>query len=268
MFFLLATMVLWFFLLLLSALWWRRLRGLCQLTDRRDWWWEKWGLALVDRALLNKANPIICWWVGLCSLSDSRLAREDPVLGSTGCMVGLTSKRAYTMGDLLNLLLPVPPSLWWAPANPGLHRRTSNTNKEILIQSPVGSLLLSSGSWCMQDFICALQDWSLCFPQSCGSPVIKFHWPSRSDSLGISSPFVRSPGWDVWCWVQNLHNSGKTSLVLLFCGLWVTHLVGMGFDFIMIVPLLPSSSSFLSLGIGYLFWYLFPAFSCQWLFRR
>ena len=32
-------------------------------------------LALVDRALLNKANSIICWWVGLCSLPDSRLAR-------------------------------------------------------------------------------------------------------------------------------------------------------------------------------------------------
>ena len=32
--------------------------------------------------------------------------------------------------------------------------------------SPVGSLLLSSGSWCAQDFVCALQDWTLCFPQS------------------------------------------------------------------------------------------------------
>ena len=32
----------------------------------------------------------------------------------------------------------------------------------------------------------------------------------------------------------------RTSLALLISSLWVAHLVGMGFDFIMIVPLLPS----------------------------
>ena len=48
----------------------------------------------------------------------------------------------------------------------------------------------------MQDFVCALQDWSPCFPQSCGSPIIKYRWPSRSDSLGICTPFVRTPGWE------------------------------------------------------------------------
>ena len=34
---------------------------------------------------------------------------------------------------------------------------------------------------------------------------------SRSDSLGISCPFVESSGWEAWCVVQNLHNSGITS---------------------------------------------------------
>ena len=34
---------------------------------------------------------------------------------------------------------------------------------------------------------------------------------SRSDSLGISCPFVDSSGWEAWCVVQNLHNSGITS---------------------------------------------------------
>ena len=47
----------------------------------------------------------------------------------------------------------------------------------------------------MQGFVCALQDWSLCFPQSYGSSIIKSLWPSRSDSLGIPSPVVRTPGW-------------------------------------------------------------------------
>ena len=47
----------------------------------------------------------------------------------------------------------------------------------------------------MQGFVCALQDWSHCFPESCGSSIIKSLWPSRSDSLGFPSPVVRTPGW-------------------------------------------------------------------------
>ena len=47
-------------------------------------------------------------------------------------------------------------------------------------------------SWCTKDFIYALREWSL-FPQSCGHPVIKSCWPSKSDSLRISSPSVRFP---------------------------------------------------------------------------
>ena len=37
------------------------------------------------------------------------------------------------------------------------------------------------------------------FPQSCGNSVIKFCWPSKSDFLGIPSPFTRSSSWEVWC---------------------------------------------------------------------
>ena len=33
----------------------------------------------------------------------------------------------------------------------------------------------------------------VCFPKSHGSPIIKSHWPLRSDSLGIPSPFVIWP---------------------------------------------------------------------------
>ena len=95
----------------------------------------------------------------------------------------------------------------------------------VLVQFPVGSLLLSS------DFVCALQEGSLCIPQSCGSPIPKSCWTSSPDFLGIPSPFVRSPGWEAWCGIQNLHNSGRTPLVLLFSSLWVTQPVGMGFEF-------------------------------------
>ena len=108
----------------------------------------------------------------------------------------------------------------------------------------MGSLLLSFGSWWTQDFVCALQDWSLCFPQSCVSPIIKSHWFSRPNSQQIPSPFVRSQGWEAWSGLQNLHNSGRNSLVLWFSSLWATHLAGMGFDLIMIEPLLPSHCGF------------------------
>ena len=84
------------------------------------------------------------------------------------------------------------------------------------------SLLLPSGSWYTQDFICSLQDWSLCFPQSCGSLIIKSFWPLSPGSLGIPSPCAGYPGWVAGA--QNLHNSVRTSLVLLFSSLLVAHL--------------------------------------------
>ena len=99
-------------------------------------------------------------------------------------------------------------------------------------------------SWCAQGFVCALRGWSLCFPHSCGSLVIKSCWSSRSDFLRIPRPFVRSPGWEAWRGVPNLHNIGRTSLLLLFSNLWVTQLASMIFDFIMVVPLLPAHCNF------------------------
>ena len=84
-------------------------------------------------------------------------------------------------------------------------------------------LFLSPGSWFTWNFTWALQEWSLYFPQSYGSSLIKSCWLSKSDSLGIPHPFARSPSWEVWRGVQNLHSSGRISLVLLFSSLWVTH---------------------------------------------
>ena len=91
---------------------------------------------------------------------------------------------------------------------------------------------------------------SFCLPlasHSCGNLVIKSRWPSRWDSLGIPSPFVRFPGWEAWRGFPNLPNSGGrggASLSLLFSRLWVIHPAGTGFDFMMIVTLLISHCSF------------------------
>ena len=75
----------------------------------------------------------------------------------------------------------------------------------------------------LSDYTFTFQAWSLCFSQSCGSLVVKSSWASRSDCLGILGPFVGSSGWKAWRWVPNLHNSGRTSFVLLLSSLWVTH---------------------------------------------
>jgi len=74
-------------------------------------------------------------------------------------------------------------------------------------QSLVGSLLLSFGSWSTQCFVCTLQN---LFHQSYGSSVTKSHWPPRSNSLGVLSPFARSPGWEICCGSQN-------SAIIVWC---------------------------------------------------
>ena len=64
------------------------------------------------------------------------------------------------------------------PDTPGYSQAT-------LVQSLVGSLLLSPGPGA--DKVLFVPSKSL-FPQSCGSSVIKSHWPPKSNSLGISVP--------------------------------------------------------------------------------
>ena len=69
-------------------------------------------------------------------------------------------------------------------------------------------------------------------------PALKARFPGDSQSL------CQIARLEACCGVQNLHNSGRTSLVLLFSSLWVTYPAGMGFDFIVIAPLLLSRCSF------------------------
>ena len=63
--------------------------------------------------------------------------------------------------------------------------------------------------------------------------------------MSAISPFAGSPGLEICSGPQNFHNSARTSLVLLFCSLWVTHPAGMSFDFMVIAPQLPSCGHFL-----------------------
>ena len=106
-----------------------------------------------------------------------------------------------------------------------------------MVQSSVGSLLLSSESWCVKGFVCAFQDWSFCLPRFCGSLVIK--------PTGLQGRF---PGdFQSLCWIPRLgcltwgsepSQWEMTFLLLLFSSLWVTYLEGMEFDFMVTVSLL------------------------------
>ena len=58
---------------------------------------------------------------------------------------------------------------------PTLAGRSGSVSPGVTAPSPV--------SRCAHYFMCALQEWSLCSPQSSRSPAIKSHWPSKSDSL-------------------------------------------------------------------------------------
>ena len=54
------------------------------------------------------------------------------------------------------------------------------------------------------------------FPKSCGSSVIKFHWPSKAYSLGVLSPSARTPGCELSCGPHNFHSEKELLLTLLY----------------------------------------------------
>ena len=98
-----------------------------------------------------------------------------------------------------------------------------------LAQSLVGSLLLSPGFWCTH-FVCVLQE-SL-FPPGlwkfCNQILLSFKVSFPGDSQSL----CQIPRLGSLMGAQNLHKSMRTSsLVLLFSSVWVTHLLGMGFNF-------------------------------------
>ena len=88
------------------------------------------------------------------------------------------------------------PCPWQATVDPHPCLETPGHSQASLAQSLGGhcSFLLGPGG----HKILFVPSKSL-FPQSCGSSVVKSHWPSKSDSLGMLSPFAGSPGWGICC---------------------------------------------------------------------
>ena len=136
---------------ILSALWWKRIRirSLWKLPDGRDWLKGKLSIVLMGRPILSKC--LIQFSVDRRGCVPSLLFDLSPNYGGGNENNGdflqkFPCTAALSAPDpAAGHCRPTPP-----PEAPG-HSRAS------LGQSLVGSLLLSSGSWCAQGSVCALQ---------------------------------------------------------------------------------------------------------------
>ena len=105
------------------------------------------------------------------------------------------------------------------------------------------SLLWDHYCWRAQDFVCALQEWSLCFPQFCESPVIESTGFQSQILRGFLLPLLDPQDGRPDMGLRTFAPVGELSYN---CSpfLWFVHLAVTGFDFIMIVPLLLSHHGF------------------------
>ena len=115
----------------LSALWWRRIRGLWKFPDGRDWLRGIW---------------VLFWWVPCCLTWGQTMVEVAKIMATSfkrfqACTAALSAR--YPAADHCP---PMPPLETWG------HSQAS------LGQSLVGLTLLSPGSWCIQGFVCVLQE--------------------------------------------------------------------------------------------------------------
>lgn len=86
--------------------------------------------------------------------------------------------------------------------------------------------------------------------ESLFAPVLGFSafkpcWPPKQTALSPPPPDARPLGWGAWHEAQSCQSCWITSVIQLFSGLWVTHPGGVGFDYIVCVPLVLSCAFFL-----------------------
>ena len=156
-------------------------------------WWDKllWGnlvLALVGGIMINK------------SLNHFSV-------DGCGCVPFLqfglrpNNGRGYGNGNLLQKYLCLDCCIQcpWPHGRPLLTHASAGDSWTLTDKScSVSCRVTAPFSWvlvCTQLFVPSKSQ----FPQSCGSSLIKSHWPSTSNFLGILSPFARSPGWEICC---------------------------------------------------------------------
>ena len=201
-----------------------------------------------------------CWLFGLRRLNT----------GAYRCsLVGLMvdSGRAHAKEYLPELVLPASLSL----AEPHLPPASAGDPPTLAGGSGSASYGVTApfpGSWCAHYFVCALQEWSLCFPQSCRSPAIKSN-PANFQSLILQEFLHLLPGPQVGkpdVWLRTFTPVGR--LLWYKCSPVCESPTQRLRDLILLWSR-PSYrlivASPLSLHVEYLFWW-FPVSSCQWFF--
>ena len=136
---------------ILSALWWRRIRGLWKLSDGRDWLRGKLGLVLMGRAMLSKS--LIQFSVNGWGCVPSLLFAWGQTMVEVMKIMVTSFKRSHAHTATLSAPEPAAGHCWPMPP-PG----TLGHSWASLGQFLAGSLRLSPGSWCVQGFVCALQE--------------------------------------------------------------------------------------------------------------
>ena len=114
-------------------------------------------------------------------------------------------KRSHTHTAALSAL-----TLQQATADPRLCQRLLDTHRDVWVSLLWGhcSFLLGPGA----HKVLFVPSKSL-FPQSCVSSAIKSHCLPKSNSLGVLSPFARSPGWEICCESENFLDSARIYLL-------------------------------------------------------
>ena len=106
-------------------------------------------------------------------------------------------KRTYaSMPRLPGLLHSVPLTRQQPTVDTRLRQRLLDTHRQVWLSFLWGHYSFFLGPDAHE--VLCVPSKSL-FPQSCRSSVIKFNWPSKSNSLEVLSPFARSPGWEICC---------------------------------------------------------------------
>ena len=180
--------------------------------------WEWLALGKMDLALVGKPCSVNLYsnflLMGGAVFPPCKFAWGLTMVGAMVVMgVMVTSfKRIYTsMLWLPRLLQPVPLTPWQATVNPRLHQRFLDAHRQVWVSLLWWSLLLSPGSWCTQGFVVSSKG---LLPQSCGSCVIKSHWPSKSNSLRVLRSFADFTVWEICRGPWNFCNFCR--LILLF----------------------------------------------------
>ena len=127
-----------------------RVRGLWKLPDGRDWLWGKLCFGLVSKSMFSK--PLIQFSADGWGCVPSQTMK--PNYGGLMVVMVTSFKRTYASSQDCCSQCPCPCSrllLTHASA------RESWTFTGKSGQSFMGSLLHYSGSWCVQGFVCALQ---------------------------------------------------------------------------------------------------------------